>query len=281
MRKKEKIKKPYLSPTVELTVVQAESERRKGVVRLIIMTCVLSLAYIFSAFTTDIKSTNEKLLYVLIFVVVGFLATVILFYLSVYVSFWVEKIKRKNIAKKISYEFKDFEYILEKNENVFTYDKSKSFMENLGNVKDIGFNIVKDVALKIKGEGKRFYLKFALTDAIQIVTESVVKVQNKADAFFEKLRLDNKPLYIVEGTLQKLIDGENEEEIAVTNDSGIFGFFKKAKQKALNIGVNVAVTVFKSNIEKLVGDVLKSVLIESVKLYSGREIVCVEDNENE
>lgn len=235
------------------------------IIKFILLTLLLVFSYYLSFKVDGFYKTNIKAITIIVFSILGFV--------SFFLGYYVFKIfylisynkKRKKLSKSVVNCDDELSIILQDEKFIFKYDKKLDLKANLKNASEIIINLVKDVSAKFGKNGKFFYVKYTVYDALTIFENAVDGIHNKLDGYFKFFKLQDKPLSIVEKSLSNLL---NQSEINVEEIEVEKGFFSKVKNKLTNGAKTVGFFFIKGKIEGAVNDVVSFVGAEAFRVYS-------------
>lgn len=219
----------------------------KYVLKDLILILLFVTVYVVSVYFKGFSSTNYKLLTLIFYALVGFLGSILLYYIVLTIS----KIVSYFSAKKREKLLKKFRIIEITNEN-FSYNYKVSIEENFKEYVSIIGKTLQNVAHACGYKGKYLCLNFTLNDAINFTNNTLNILENKIDSILnapivKAFDLQNKPIGIIETTLNKLIEKETKKAEKPSLYSKIFGktittgitfLFKEVIDNELNKVVN-------------------------------------------
>ena len=247
----------------EVKVNNKAKKRVRNVVKYAVFLLIAVFSYFASAYLHGIKTTNERLIILAVCTLLG-IALFFLVYAILY-SITALKYSIKNRRKK-SNEVKCDDLlsnIIEVNNFKFSYDLKKSVNENLKEGVQISYNVVKEIASGYGNSGKYVYLDYTLYDALEIFGNAVDVVKVKADSIFKLLRLQDKPISLLEKKLTDILEGQPivEEEKSSTIVNKIGSGVKQVAGK-------VALVALKGKISGLVNEIIEYVGFEAFRVFS-------------
>ncbi len=220
-------------------------------------------SYFASVYLHGFNKTNERLIILAVCTVLG-IVIFFIFYLILYgitaLKYSIKNKRKKNLTVNCDDLLSS---LIETNNFVFNYDLKKSINENLKDCVAISYKVVKEIANGYGNSGKYVYLDYTLYDALEIFGNALDVVKVKADAIFGLLRLQDKPISLLEKKLTDVIEGEPiiEEEKSVTLISKIGSGVK-------NVAGKVAIFALKGKISALVNEIIEYVGFEAFRVYS-------------
>ena len=127
----------------------------------------------------------------------------------------------------------------------------------------ISYNVVKEIASGYGNSGKYVYLDYTLYDALEIFGNAVDVVKVKADSIFKLLRLQDKPISLLEKKLTDILEGQPivEEEKSTT-------FINKIGSGVKQVAGKVALVALKGKISGLVNEIIEYVGFEAFRVFS-------------
>ena len=241
--------------------------RKKRIVSNVLKYSIFFLIAIFSYFASaylyGYKKTNERLIILVICALVG----IMLFFLIYLIAYGITLLKYSIKAKrKIKNEINCDDLIcsiIEKNGYKFSYDLKKSINENLKEGVNLSYNLVKEIAKGFGSNGKYVYLDYTVYDALEIFGNAVDVVKVKADAIFSLLRIQDKPISLLEKKLTDILEGapaisqEKPKTVMSKLNSGV-----------KNVAGKVAIFALKGKISSLVNEIVEYVGFEAFRVFS-------------
>lgn len=229
----------------------------KYLIKDLILLVFFALVYLFSTYKNGFKETNIKLLTLFFYAGVGFVGAIIIYIVVVYLSRLIGYLnakKREKLLKKLK--------VVEITNSKFSYDYKKGIPENFNNYLQVLGETLKSVATSCGYKGKYLCLNFTLIDALYFVNNTLNILENKIDNILTSpalkfFKLQDKPIGVIESTLNKLVDNNEEKEEKK-------GFFSKYIGKPLTVGITF---LFKETIDKELNKVVDYVGTEWCLIY--------------
>ena len=241
----------------------SRKKRLLNFVKYAVFLLIAVFSYFASAYLHGLTKTNERLI---ILVVCTFLG-IALFFIIYIILYAITAIKYSIRSKRkkdntVNCDSLLTELITENNFK-FNYDLRKSVNENLRDGVNISYQVVKEIANGYGNSGKYVYLDYTLYDALEIFGNAVDVVKVKADAIFSLLRLQDKPISLLEKKLTDIIEGQPiiEEEKPET-------VFSKINSGVKNVASKVALFALKGKISSLVNEIIEYVGFEAFRVFS-------------
>lgn len=244
-------------------VKKLNNKRKKTVLKYVIFALIAVFSYFASAYLHGFKTTNERLVILVVCTLLG-IALFFIFYLILY-GFTALKYSIKSRCKKdVTINCDDaLSTIIEQNDYVFNYDLKKSVNDNLKDGITISYNLVKEIASGYGSSGKYVCLDYTVYDALEILGNAVEVVKVKADAIFSLLRIQDKPISILEKKLTDVLEGapilEEEKPSSV---------IKKLGSGVKHVASKVALFALKGKISSLVNEIIEYVGFEAFRVFS-------------
>ncbi len=240
-------------------------KNKPKIFKIISLILLLILSYVCSLHFNGYEKTNIRFLNLIALALIGFFSFYIVYYIICFIIFIkykiLQKIESKNVVNcddKVNDFLKDEKY-------KFTYNVKIPVQENLSNAVTLAKNVVLDVATLNKKNNKYFYLNYSVYDALEIYGNLVTFAYDKIDGVFKTFKIQNKPITIIEKSLQKVIEDENIE-----NTENKQGLLSKIKKGVGNVVLNTSIFLFKNKIQDAVNEIIALVCLESFKIYGKR-----------
>ncbi len=222
---------------------------------------ILLLALVVSAFAVyknGLEDTCLKLLTLIFYGAVGFIGFYVIYFLVVTIAKILGAISLKK-RKKLLESIKTFEIANEK----FNYDYKLSLEENFKRYFEVFINTLSSVATRCGFKGKYLYLNFTFIDALEFYNNTLDILESKIDylltlPIIKNFNLQDKPIAVLEKTLNNLIEKEVKKQEKPSLKSIIFG-------KTLTVGIKF---FFKDKIDEELNRVVNYVSAEWCLIYT-------------
>ena len=235
-----------------------KTSKRNKALKITLLSFLVLLIYAFSVYLSGFYETNKKLLTLVFFAILGFLLFFIVYYILYFITFIAYKAKLKKRVKKAKNSESEFGLLMANSNYTFVYDSKLDLFGNLKVVTNTLLTVVGDVSKKCGSKGKYYYLSFTSFDALAIVKDVLNGVSTKVDGIFKLLRIQNKPIGILEKKLSELVEEG--------------GFEEKPKNpflsKVVEVGIKAAALTFRKKLESSINDIISYVGLEAFKLFS-------------
>ena len=232
--------------------------RKKQIINLIIVCLALVVSYALNVYTGSFKQANLKLLSLIFYSALGFIAFFIVYYAVYFITLICYNKKRKKTANTIISCDDSIAEIFAGGKHRFNYDKKITFNDNLTVYLDEVLKVIKEIADGYNlGRNEYYYLNFTVYDAIKIVGDAVDGIDTKISPIFKFLRAEDRPLKVVEKLLVSALEEEKREEKPKS------AFVKAVVDTAKKAGV----TLIKSPLENALNDLTVFVGYEAFKVY--------------
>ena len=246
---------------------QNKSLKRKGarIVKIIGIALVFVIAYGVSVYTSSFVETNNKLVSLFLYALIGFLGFYLIYYVFYLISLIIYKKRLKKRAKVVIDCDDNVEELFSNGKHRYNYDLKVNLKSNLNAYKDAVVSVVKEIAegYNLK-KGELNYLNFTVYDAIEIIQNAIDGIDSKISPIFKFLRAEDKPLSVVEKLLISAIENQPKPEELEPPKS--VGFMSKIISKAKSAGM----FLIKGSLENALNDVLIFIGYEAFKVY-GKE----------
>ena len=232
-------------------------------------------SYFASVYLHGFNKTHERLIILVVCTVLG----LVLFFIVYLILYGITalkysiKNKRKNNATINCDDL--LSSLIETNNFVFNYDLKKSVNENLKNGVVISYDLVKEIASGYGNSGKYVYLDYTLYDALEIFGNALDVVKVKADAIFGLLRLQDKPISLLEKKLTDVIEGE-----PIIEEEKPSNFITKLSSGVKHVAGKVAIFALKGKISTLVNEIIEYVGFEAFRVFSKQNKEYIPKTEN-
>ena len=232
--------------------------RKKQIINLIIVCLALVISYALNVYTGSFQQANVKLLSLLFYSALGFIAFFILYYVVYFITLIRYNKRRKKIANSIISCDDNVAEIFAGNKHRFNYDKKIPLNDNLTAYLDGVLKVVKEIADGYSlGKNEYYYLNFTVYDAIKIVGDAVDGIDTKISPILRFLRAEDRPLKVVEKLLISALEEEKKEEKP-----------KSALSKTLiDTAKKAGVSLIKTPLENALNDLTVFVGYEAFKVY--------------
>lgn len=225
----------------------------KDIILLVFFVCV----YCYSAYKNGFKESNIKLITLFFYAGLGFLGALLLYFIVFNITrliVYINAKKREKLLKKLK--------VVEISNETFNYDYKKSIKENFNEYLKVLVATLESVAKACGYKGKYLCLNFTLMDALYFTNNTLNLLENKIDSILtlplvKAFNLQDKPIEIIETTLNKLI----EKEVKKTEKPSLYS---KIFNKTITVGITF---LFKEAIDKELNKVVDYVGTEWCLIY--------------
>lgn len=245
---------------------KSKATNKFKILKTILFSLLLVLSYVASVYVKGFAQTNTRLLYLLVFVFLGFCS----FYIVYYIIYFITNLKYKRQDKKkkefivncddsVSNFLKDEKY-------KFTYNVKNSIKDNIESAVSVAKNVILDVATINDKNNKYFYLNYTVYDALEIYGNLVTFAYAKIDGVFKTFKIQNKPISFIEKSLQNVIVDDKGEKVEEKDNLLI-----KIKKGVGNAVLNTGIFLFKNKIQDAVNEIISVICLEAFKVY-GKDV---------
>ncbi len=238
----------------------------KNAIKYLIFTVIAVVSYGVSLYTNGLKSTNNKLITLVICTLFG----ILLFYLIYCLVYaftklsYARKRKRNSIVINCDEELAN---ILNSGNFNFSYDVKKSVNENLKQGANLSYILAKTIASGYGSKTKYVYLDYTVYDALEIIGNALDVVKEKTDSIFSLLHLQDKPISFLEKKLSDILEGQDEivsDELVETKPT----LLNKLKSGIKSGATKLALFTVKGQISKLTNEIIQFIGSEAFRVFS-------------
>ncbi len=228
----------------------------------VILTLILS--YVLNVYTYSFYQANLKLIWLVIYSIIGFLGFYLVYYVAYFITLLVYNASSKKKAIEtiscddyISNVFKEGNYR-------FNYDKKLNFSDNISAYKDEVLIIIKKIAGDYGlDKSDYYYLNYTAYDAVKIVKDAVDGIDVKISPIFKLLRAEDKPIKVAEKLLISALENDGKE-VEVKPEKPQNTLLKKFMDTAKKVGV----AIIRRPLENTLNDLMVFISYEAFKVYS-------------
>ncbi|MBO5889240.1 MAG: hypothetical protein J6Q58_03785 [Clostridia bacterium] len=212
----------------------------------------------FAVYKNGLTDTLTKLLTLIFYGLLGFIGFFLIYLIVCLICKITSNInskKRKILLKRL----KNYDIATEKFEYNYKLSLEDNFKRYLETIKNTVTKIASDCGFK----GKYLYLNFTVVDALEFVNNTINLLENKVDYLLElplikNFNLKDKPISIIEKTLNTLIENQSQSNEKPTHKNKILG-------KTLTVGIKV---LFKDKINQELNKAVNYIGVEWFLIYT-------------
>ena len=255
---------------VNNTIKNSENVKNYGALKTCVLLLAFIIAYAISLYLNGFNETNKKLILLVAFGVVGFLLFYVVYYLAYFISFLSLKRKAKKLSNNVINCDDELAEYFSGDDVYFKYKGELTLKNNLSNFASKISQTMNDIASKYSQESEYAYVNYTVYDALDIFGNAINYLHNGIDKYFKGLNLQNWSFINLKGVIEKSLDDNKIEELAVTveESSAFKKFFTNVKNKIVDKSKKIGNYIISAPLTSLLNDVLVFVAGEGFRVFS-------------
>lgn len=232
-----------------------------GWVKFLGLILLVAVSFGVSIYLVGFIETLKKVVLLAILTLLGFIAFYIIYGILYLISAISYSRKRKKLANMVINCDEEVAIICSDERYRYSFNIDVPVKQNFSDFISLAKSAISSVADGYNKGGKNFYLNYSAYDALGIISDVIDKLDDKLSGTLNFLKLNDKPIGILESALTNLIDKEKQEQHSPELPAVKDNFFTKLFAKAGRF-------LIKGKVDDLANDIIVFAIYESCKTFS-------------